>query len=58
MGFIEVDLVCVERTQSRKPYHRLALPIGVDEQEADAPGRMYCGRPKSVNRVINDELSK
>ena len=24
----------------------------VGAQKAEAPGRMYCGRPKSVNRVV------
>ena len=45
----EDDLVSVGKTKSMKPCHRLA---GVGEQEAKSPGRMCCGKPKSVNRVV------
>ena len=32
--------------------HRLVWPTGAGAQEAEPPGRMCCGRPKSVNRVV------
>ena len=48
----EDDLVSVGRTKSRKPCHRLVCPTGVGAQEAEAPGRKFYGRPKSVNRVV------
>ena len=36
----------------------IGIPTGVGVQVAEAPGRMYCGRPKPVNWVVNDQLSK
>ena len=46
----KVDLVWAGRTQWRKTCHRLMRPTGVEETEA--PGRMCCCRPKSINRVV------
>ena len=38
-------------TKSRKPCHRMVWPSGLGAQEPEAPGRMFCVRPKSVIRV-------
>ena len=58
-GGEEDDFVCVGRSKSKKPCHRLVWPSGISAHEAEAPGRMYCCRPKSVNRVVMaNEVSK
>ena len=48
-GSVEVgeedDLASVGKIKSRKP-------TGVGAQRVEAPGRMCCGRPKSINRVV------
>ena len=40
------------KTKPRKPCHWLVQPTGVGAQKAEMPGRMCCGRPKSVNRIV------
>ena len=46
------DLVSVRRIKSEKPCVRLVWPTGVGAQDAEASGRMCCGRLKSVNRIF------
>ena len=48
----EGDFVSVGKTKSRKACYRLVQSTGVDAQETEAPGRVCCGRPKTVNRVV------
>ena len=45
-------------TISRKLCHRLVEPTGEAAQEAKTPGRTCEGRPKSVNPIVNVQLSK
>ena len=55
-GYAEVgeedDLVSIGRTKSSKPCHRLVSPTGVGLRETKPSGKICCGRPKSVNRVV------
>ena len=55
---VEDDLVWAVRTKSRKPCHWLVWPTGAGIQKAKAPARMCYGKPKTVTRDFNVQLSK